>query len=672
MKTKKIKVLKQVSAENLPVFRLFIPRKAPLLLLTLLSATLITACGGGGGEAALDADSTAAAENSSFASDIADAASLAEANSADSDAAGDEEGNGQSFGTAAVGTTVATTPSGNTNLDLNPIIVPGGLPATNLNPDSSTDSVNTDTAGNNTADSSAPALGAAQTFTAHTQLDDTNAHRFLVRTTFGPTAETVENLTQQTPVEWITEQMQMAPTYMSDRLSQENFRWGQYVNVWWKTAIEADDQLRQRVAFALSEILVISAKDALGEQQEAVANYYDMLVDHAFGNYRDLLEAVTLSPVMGEYLSMKGNRKPEPDKNIRPDENYARELLQLFSIGLVKLNDDGSVQMDENGLPAPTYDQDVIEAFAHVFTGWHFANVDDFRWPTTKDYITPMQPNEDYHDKGPKTLLDGFEVPAGQSAREDLTMALDNIFNHPNIGPFIVKQLIQRLVTSNPSPQYVRDIVSVFNDNGVGVRGSIGSVVSAILLHEEAFQGHALYPQTFGKLKEPVMRVTSLWRAFMPDEIDFDFNYAWAASELSQAPLNANSVFNFFTPFFSQPGMIRDNSLLSPEFEIHDETSIINITNRLLANSVWSHNYKHESSPQRIVINIDQEVDLAGDSEALLDRLDRVLLGGTMSDALRNEARTLMDARDYGWADSQKVVEAIFLIVSSPESAVQL
>ena len=159
-------------------------------------------------------------------------------------------------------------------------------------------------------------------------------------------------------------------------------------------------------------------------------------------------------------------------------------------------------------MPIPTYDQDVIEAFAHVFTGWHFANVDDFRWPTSTDYLSPMQAHEDYHDKGAKTLLDGFEIPAGQTALEDLNMALDHIFAHQNVGPFIVKQLIQRLVTSNPSPQYIADIVSVFNDNGVGVRGSLGSVVSAILLHEEAFNGRALFPTTFGKLKEPALPVS--------------------------------------------------------------------------------------------------------------------------------------------------------------------
>ena len=540
-----------------------------------------------------------------------------------------------------------------TDLAQNPIIVPGDSPS------------GVDANGE-------PLTGAALAFTAHTSPDETAAHRFLTRTTFGPTLDTVEAMKGQTPVEWIANQMSLPPTYMSDRLAQENFRWGQYVNVWWKNTIEAEDQLRQRVAFALSQIFVISAKDSLGDEQPGVANYYDILVKHAFGNFRDLMEDVTLSPIMGEYLSMKGNRKPDPENNIRPDENYAREVLQLFTIGLSQLNPDGSIKTDEDGIPLPTYDQDTVEAFAHIFTGWHFANVDDFRWPTTTDYINPMMAYEDYHDKGPKTLLNGFEVPAGQSAREDLTMALDNIFNHPNVGPFIAKQLIQRFVTSNPSPQYISDISDVFNDNGVGVRGSIGSVVSAILLHEEAFNGHSLYPQTFGKLKEPVLRVSSLWRAFKPDNIHFDFNYAWAASEISQAPLNANSVFNFFTPFFSQPGLIRENTLVSPEFEIHDETSIINITNRLLANSLWAHNQKYDSTPQRIVINIDREMPIGDDANALIAHLDRVLLGGTMSDGLRDEVRTLIDARDYGWATSQKIVEAIFLIVSSPEAAVQL
>ncbi len=507
---------------------------------------------------------------------------------------------------------------------------------------------------------------------AVSSLNDTAAHRFLTRATFGPTLDDIESLKLQTPVDWITEQMALPATSMSQGLADANSRWAQYVNVWWRTSIEAPDQLRQRVAFALSEILVISGKDALGDEQPGLANYYDILVDHAFGNYRELMEAITLNPIMGEYLSMKGNRKPDAESNIRPDENFARELLQLFTIGLEQLNQDGSVKRDGDGIALPTYDQNTVEAFAHVFTGWHFANAEDFRWANNTDYITPMRAFEDFHDKGSKELLNGFVVPANQSAAEDLQMALDNIFNHPNVGPFLSKQLIQRLVTSNPSPQYISDIAGVFNDNGNGTRGSLASVVSAILLHEEALNGHALAPNTFGKLKEPLLRVTALWRAFKPDNIHHNFNYSFAADELNQAPLNANSVFNFFTPFFSQPGVIRENNMVSPEFEIHDETSIITITNRLLANSIWSHNAKYESDEQRIAININRELEFGENLDALLDHLDRVLLGGTMTDELRQEALRLMNSRDYSWAASQRIVEAIFLIATSPESAVQL
>ena len=518
-----------------------------------------------------------------------------------------------------------------------------------------------------TTNESAPAVGAAVA-----SLEDTAAHRFLTRATFGPTLEDMESFIQQSPADWINDQMALPPTYMSQGLADANSRWAQYVNVWWETTIEAPDQLRQRVAFALSEILVISGIDSLGDEQPGLANYYDILVDHAFGNYRDLMEAITLNPMMGEYLSMKGNRKPDVASNIRPDENFARELLQLFTIGLEQLNQDGSVQRDGNGIALPTYDQNTVEAFAHVFTGWHFANADDFRWASTKDYLSPMRAFEDFHDKGSKELLNGFVVPANQSAAEDLTMALDNIFNHPNVGPFLSKQLIKRLVTSNPSPQYISDVAAVFNDNGNGTRGSLASVVSAILLHDEALNGYELAPNTFGKLKEPVLRISALWRAFKPDNIHRDFNYSFAAGELNQAPLNANSVFNFFTPFFSQPGAIRSNNLVSPEFEIHDETSIITITNRLLANSLWAHNAKYESDEQRIAININRELEFGDDLNALLDHLDKVLLGGTMSNELRQEALRLMNSRDYSWAASQRIVEAIFLIATSPEAAVQL
>ena len=499
-----------------------------------------------------------------------------------------------------------------------------------------------------------------------------DAYRLLEQGTFGPVLQDIDSVAQSGPEAWINEQMLMPATFLSDGLAQANSQqWNEYINVWWRHAIKADDQLRQRVAFALSEMLVVSADSGLGDEQPGLANYYDLLLRHAFGNYRDLLEDVTLNPVMGEYLSMKGNRKPDASENIQPDENYAREVLQLFSIGQVMLNIDGTAMRDTEGVPLPAYDQSTIENFARVFTGWHFANADHFIWPKQGDYISPMQPWEEYHDTDAKTLLNGKTVAAGLTARQDMDAALDNIFNHANVGPFIAKQLIQRLVTSNPSPQYVRDVAAVFNKNRAGERGSLASTIKAILMHTEARQGHLADPDTFGKLKEPLIRLTQVWRAFQPQTIPSAFNYAWAESELGQAPLNSPSVFNFFRPSFSQPGEINDGGLVSPEFQILDETSIITITNRLLANTLWSHNFKHDTQGQRIAIDISTEMDLEADREALLDHLDLLMLGGRMSADLRYEVNLLMDARNYENAASQRVVEAIFLIATSPEAAIQ-
>lgn len=504
------------------------------------------------------------------------------------------------------------------------------------------------------------------------KLTSTETFRLMEQATFGAKLEDIENAGQFGPEDWIDAQMQLPATFLSDGLAASNSQqWNEYINVWWRHAIQADDQLRQRVAFALSQILVVSADAGLGDEQFGLANYYDILLRHAFGNYKDLLHEVTLNPIMGEYLSMKGNQKADPERNIQPDENYAREVLQLFSIGQVLLNNDGTPKLDQGGVPLPAYNQTTIENFARVFTGWHYANAEHFLWPKNSDYISPMQPWEEYHDSGAKTLLNNQTIPAGLSAAEGINAAMDNIFNHPNVAPFIARQLIQRLVTSNPSGQYVADVASVFNSNHAGERGSLGSTVKAILMHREARQGHLDQPDTFGKLKEPLIRMTQLWRAFEPATIPAGFNYSWVENELAQAPLNSPSVFNFFRPTFSQPGEIRDRGMVSPEFQIMDETSIIKVTSRLLASTIWSHNFKNDSDGKRIAIDITQEMDLEPDRDALLDHLDLLMLGGRMSPELRYEVNALMDARDYPGAASQRVVEAIYLIASSPEAALQ-
>ncbi len=286
------------------------------------------------------------------------------------------------------------------------------------------------------------------------------------------------------------------------------------IDIWFRNALTGRDQLRQRVAFALSEIMVVSQVGALLQAPYSVASYYDLLATHAFGNFRDLMEAVTLHPAMGQYLSMLGNQKPNATGTIRPDENYARELMQLFTIGLVELNPDGTVRLGADERPIPTYSQAIIQGFAHVYTGWNFAGAPNFLQArrTDTNQVVPMQLYPSYHDTGPKLVLGGQTLPAGQTGQKDLDDALDNIFSHPNVGPFIAQRLIQRLVTSNPSPQYVERVAARFNDNGAGVRGDLAAVVKAILLDAEARP--AAPTDRNGKLKEPLLRLTQLWRAY--------------------------------------------------------------------------------------------------------------------------------------------------------------
>ncbi len=274
------------------------------------------------------------------------------------------------------------------------------------------------------------------------------AFQFLNQASFGATEVAAQSVIAMRQEAWIDEQMQrpaslQLPYLQSLPPPQFQFQLHEdRVDIWFRNSLHGDDQLRQRVAFALSEIMVVSQLGALGNLPFAVADYYDTLAQNAFGNYRDLLEEVTLHPAMGVYLSMLGNEKPDPVLNIRPDENYAREVMQLFSIGLVELNLDGTEKLDTNGQPIPTYNQEIIEGFAHVYTGWTFAGAPSFRQarPTQFNQVIPMQLYPTFHDTGPKLLLNGVTLPAGQSGTQDLEAALDNIFDHPNVGPFIGTQ----------------------------------------------------------------------------------------------------------------------------------------------------------------------------------------------------------------------------------------
>jgi len=518
------------------------------------------------------------------------------------------------------------------------------------------------------APSGIPAIGAA--LAAAPLNDDFDAVRFLHRTSFGPREEDITSLRDTGYTNWIIQQMQLAPTFLMP-LTRERAdpRWGEHVTNWLELSVLADDQLRQRVAFALSQLFVVSDQDGLGQQQVALANYYDLLIANSFGNFRELLEQVTLSPIMGDYLSMKGNQQADTRNNIRPDENFARELLQLFSIGLVKLNLDGTVQMDAEGIPVPTYDQEVVEGFAKVFTGWHFKDVDNWNYPSVEDWFSPMQPYADRHDTGEKLLLDGVVLPAGQTIEKDLADALDNVFNHPNVGPFFGKHMIRQLVTSNPSDQYVQRVARAFNADSNGQRGNIAAVVNAVLLDEEALKGHQSNPEYFGKLREPLIRMVGLWRAFNANPAHPEFDYGWIANRLSQGPLQSPSVFNFFSADFSQSGAIRDAGLLSPEFQLFNESSIIDVTSALLAHTLWI-NTSSDSDYSRAPVELGPLIELDGKIIDQLNYLSKLTLGQPASDGLIEQANYLMDQRENAEAEV-RAEELLFLFASSPEAAIQ-
>jgi uncharacterized protein (DUF1800 family) len=515
------------------------------------------------------------------------------------------------------------------------------------------------------------------------------AFRFLNQTTFGPTSAEIDRLialgdSSQAYARWIDEQMTIAPSLqlpvVQARYAVTKSVWLLHdarQDIWFKHAMRAPDQLRQRVAFALSEIMVVSEHSELLKMPFATADYYDLLSRSAFGDFRQLIEDVTLHPAMGTFLNMLANRKPDPSRNIRPDENYARELMQLFSIGLVTLNPDGSVPVDGAGDPFPTYDQLVIEGFAHVFTGWHYSGATLFssakRTNTTQ--VQPMKAYPEQHATGSKKLLSYPGVaqpvlPDGQTAQQDLEAALDNIFNHPNVGPFISRQLIQRLVASNPSRAYVARVAAVFNDDGQGHRGNLGAVVKAILLDPEARPAPAAMTDVTGKLKEPLLRLLQFWRAY--DAAARNGNYRLADSDVvfGQGPQLSPTVFNFFAPAYAPPGEIGSRGLVAPEMQLANEALNTSVTNYFYTQIFLRNSTKTSLGSTIVIIDIADEMAASGNPNALVALIADKLLGGHISPMLAGEARDAV-LRVVPSKPAVRATEALYLIATSPEFAVQ-
>ncbi|HWN40968.1 MAG TPA: DUF1800 family protein [Thermoanaerobaculia bacterium] len=502
------------------------------------------------------------------------------------------------------------------------------------------------------------------------------ASRFLTQATFGPTPEAIAAVQSQGYAAWINAQFaQPAVSHLAylDALPDGNEQPNWIAREsFWKQAIQGPDQLRQRVAFALSEIFVVSSEDSDLFESEPVAVYMDLLNQNAFGNFRQLLESVTLSPSMGVYLDMLSNDKEDPETGQNPNENYAREILQLFSIGLYKLHPDGTLQLDEWGLPIDTYDQDVIKGFAQVFTGWTHANQDRseewrFYWPE-HDWRHPMEVWTEHHSTGTKLLLNGVTLPAGQAPQTDLAAAMDNIFLHPNTGPFLCKQLIQRLVTSNPSPAYVYRCGQAFANNGQGgqgVRGDLKAVVRSILLDWEARSPDVLGQPGYGKVREPILRFVAMLRALRAQPpADGRFRYYWQSSAewgLNQSPYQAPTVFNFFDPAYAQPGPIAGAGLVSPELQIINETSVFGSSNFL--HPVVFDGYTDDGS-----LTLDYSYFTgAGSDSALLDRVNLVFYAGQLSAETRAIFAEALADSDFPGDPQERVSTLLWMVSLSPE-----
>ncbi|MEY2949830.1 MAG: hypothetical protein RLZZ248_1031 [Bacteroidota bacterium] len=533
--------------------------------------------------------------------------------------------------------------------------------------------------------------------------------RLLRQATLGLTEEDMLTYYSDTPEQWIDNQMKFQPYnfvdfsnaivaqtrgYLQERTEEEiefllPYQSWEFRVAWWKYLMESKDHLRQKIAYVLSQIFVISdAPQQIFDHGVGLASYTGLLTNHAFGNFRDLLFKISLHPSMGIFLSHFNNSREIPYLNIHPDENYAREIMQLFTIGLYELELTGIPKRDEEGHLIPTYDQEDIRHLAKVFTGLGPGKAGLFAPPNqipyfgmgrfNTDFTHPMVMYEEYHDKTEKTIVGDFVIPANQKGMEDIELAIDHLFNHPNVGPFLGKQLIQKLVTSNPSPQYVKDIALVFNNNGKGERGDLGAVIKAILLHPEASSCASLLDPQQGKMQEPFIRYLEFLKLIHLQPHDEDGSTFYSGGEVewmtTQDLFRAPTVFNFYKPNFSPNGPLREKGLLGPEFQIHNSTTSLTLINHFhyMSNEDYGMGYSWLANPnEEGYYKSDKSYLLkyTPDAEALVNKIDRLLTRGQMTTRTREIIKTAIEDIDIwdGNAEEERLARALFLTLISPD-----
>ncbi|MBI3148279.1 MAG: DUF1800 domain-containing protein [Betaproteobacteria bacterium] len=518
---------------------------------------------------------------------------------------------------------------------------------------------------------------------------EADAKRLLEQATFGPSEAQIAHVrdigvnafleeqfaaaaTQYPPYPWVPRNKpdscvddSTPPIGPESYCARDNYTLFQLQRQFYRNALSNADQLRQRVAWALSQILVTSGAEV--QINYGMARYQQIFLDHAFGNYQNILRAVTVSPVMGDYLNMVNNDKPNTTNGTGPNENYARELMQLFSIGVWQLNPDGGHKLDSTGTPMATYGQEEISGLAHALTGWTFPTVQGQapRSHNPPNYLGDMFGVEINHDTNSKLLLNGQTLTAGGNTASDLTAVIASVFNHPNVGPFIGRQLIQKLVTSNPTPAYVARVAAVFDNNGLGVRGDLKAVVRAILTDPEARGPLKLDPQ-YGKLREPVLALTHIGRALGVSSDGVAFRNA--SRGLSQHVYFAPTVFNYYAADNTLPG----SNTAGPEFEILNSTTTL-----ARSNVIYSLLYSNQINPDASVygatgttFNLSAYQAVAGDADALAERMNRYLLHGTMSAGMKTSIVNAVNA--ISTSDPlNRTRMGLYLVLTSPHFQVE-